>query len=57
MNPKVRALVKKRNGLRKQVGTRREEWLAARQEVREERDKPRSRLGQNLSRTWRSATM
>ena len=39
MNPKVRTFVKKRNGLRKQVGTKRKEWLKARQEVQEERDK------------------
>ena len=39
MNPTVRTLVKKRNRLRKEVATRRDEWIAARQEVREERER------------------
>tara|TARA_B110001454_G_scaffold192176_1_gene192306 strand:+ start:1042 stop:4992 length:3951 start_codon:yes stop_codon:yes gene_type:complete len=34
MNPKVKALVKKRNRLRKEVATRRKEWLDAAEEAR-----------------------
>ena len=37
MNPKVRALVRKRNRLRKEVATKRTEWLEAAQEAREAR--------------------
>ena len=63
MNPKVRALVKKRNSLRKQVGTKRKEWLEARQEVREERDKAKAEawsdfvenleVGDDVNKVWR----
>ena len=34
MNPKVKALVKKRNRLRKEVATKRKEWLEAAEEAR-----------------------
>ena len=37
-NPKVKALVKKRNRLRKQVATRRTEWIEARKEARDARE-------------------
>ena len=38
MNPKVRALVRKRNKLRKEVATKRKEWLEASLEVRTARE-------------------
>ena len=63
MTPKVRELVKKRNGLRKQVGKKRKEWLAARQQVREEREKAKVKawsefvenleVGDDVNKVWR----
>ena len=38
MNPKVKALVKKRNRLRKEVSTKRVEWIQAARDVREARE-------------------
>lgn len=42
MNPKVKALVKKRNWLRKNVATKRKEWLLAEKEVREAKDEAKT---------------
>ena len=63
MNPKVRTLVKKRNFLRKQVKTRRVEWLEAEKEVRQAREEAKQeawsdfvddlQVDDDASRVWR----
>ena len=42
MSPKVKALVKKRNWLRKNVKTKRNEWLAAEKEVRQAKEEAKT---------------
>ena len=63
MNPKVRTLVKKRNFLRKQVKTRRTEWLEAEKEVRHAREEAKQeawsefveelQVDDDASKVWR----
>ena len=64
MNPKVKALVKKRNRLRKDASTRREEWLEAAQEARLAREEAKEEawtefvesleIDDDSSKVWRT---
>ena len=64
MNPKVKALVKKRNQLRKQVSTKRTEWIEAAQEVRIAREEAKQEAwtdfvetleeDDDVSKVWRT---
>ena len=63
MNPKVKTLVKKRNFLRKQVKTKRAEWLEAEKEVRQAREEAKQeawadfvedlQVDDDASKVWR----
>ena len=64
MNPKVKALVKKRNRLRKDASTRREEWLEVAQEARLAREEAKEEaltefvesleIDDDSSKVWRT---